>query len=175
MRPQLVRFQRHRAGAPIAGPSAIAKFPSWQNAQGNNISIVPSPVISAMRVWIGLQPQNGVTMPLVANGGATLACRPQGGFRPVRFIVGSPQDTSGGFGVGISNIFVGVDTCLGELGTITAASFQPTGVEMAVTFPDAAPAVDVGCTVVNQTGVTASIFAQVLGDFIKGGHLAQVG
>lgn len=174
----LVRFHRagaHRAGAPIRATSASRAFPNWQNAQGNDMDIVPSPVISGMRVWIGFQPQNGVSMPIVSNASAVLACRPQGGFRPVRLVIGSPQDTSGGFGVLINNIFVGVDTCLGELGSITAAGFQATGVEMAVTFPDSAPACDIGVNVTNVTGTTASIFGQILGDFIKGGHLAQVG
>jgi hypothetical protein len=114
-------------------------------------------------------------MPIANATGCTLSGRPQGGFRPVRLIVGSPQDTSGGFGVLIGNIFVGVDSCIAELGGITAAGFQATGVEMAVTFPDSASACDVGLTVTNVTGVTASIFAQFLGDFVKGGHLAQVG
>lgn len=169
----LVRF--HRAGAPIHAPSAGNPHASWQNAQGNQMSVVPSPLISGMRVWLALPPQDGVVMPVPAGAGVRLAGRPQGAFRPVRLIVGSPQDSSGGFGVGISNIFVGVDSCIAELGTITAAAFQPTGVEMAVTFPDCAPACDIGCQVINNTGTTASLFAQILGDFLKGGHLAQVG
>jgi hypothetical protein len=171
--PNLIRF--HRAGAPIASPTAQRKFPSWQNAQGNDIDIVPSPVISAMRVWLPLAPANGATNPIGNNVSMTLNGRPQGGFRPVRLVAGSPQDASGGFGVLINTIFVGVDTCLAELGALTAAAFQPTGVEVALTLPDSAPACDVGINVTNVTGVTASIFGQFLGDFVKGGHLAQVG
>jgi hypothetical protein len=173
MRPNLVRF--HRAGAPVSAPSAARAYPHWQNAQGNDIDIVPSPLVSAMRVWLPTQPQNGIVMPINNGVSATLSGRPQGGFRPVRLVVGSPQDNSGGFGVQITNIFVGVDSCIAELGNITAAGFQATGVEMAVTFPDSASACDVGLNVTNVTGTTASIFAQFLGDFVKGGHLAQVG
>lgn len=171
--PNLVRF--HRAGAPIGAPSATRRYPHWQNAQGNDIDIVPSPVISAMRVALPLAPQGGIVMPINNGIAATLAGRPQGGFRPVRLIIGSPQDTSGGFGVLINNIFVGVDTCLAELGQLTAAMFQSTGVELALTLPDSAPACDVGVNATNATGTTASIFGQFLGDFVKGGHLAQVG
>ncbi len=166
-------WQQFRAGAPILAASASRPYPSFQTAQGGSPAIVPNPVVSGSRVPQPLV--SSVAMPINTGTSANLSGRPQGLFRASRLVIGSPQDTTAGFGVTVSNIFIGTTTCMAELGTLSAAIFQATGVDCSVTFDDAAPAIDVGCTVGNVTGTTASIFGQFIGEFVRGGGLALAG
>jgi hypothetical protein len=165
---------RHRAGAPVQPPDSSTPFSHFRTAQSRgDVDLIERAEMDARRVHLPLTPS--VAMPINNNLTAQMVGRPQGLFRAVRLFVGSAQDASGGFGVTVSDIFVGVDTCMAELGTLSAVAFQATTFDGAMTFPDAMTSMDVGCTVGNITGTTASIIAQMLGDFVKGGGIAMMG
>jgi hypothetical protein len=168
----LVRF--HQAGAPVGIAPSPGTYPSFDTYAGNRMRVRPNPVQEGMRVPLPLVPV-GFTMPVANAAGGTLSGRPQGLYRVSRLIVGSAADTSGGFGVQVSNIVIGVDTCMAQLGPLPAANFAFNAVDCSVTFPTAPTALDCAITVTNITGTTASIGANFLGEFLKGGGIALDG
>jgi hypothetical protein len=168
--PRSFRGGRPRTGAPVITSSTSAPVGTFRTAQSHgDVELIEDDYQDARRVYLPLQ--STTSMPINTGVSALLSGRPQGLFRAVRLLCGSPQDTSGGFGVQVNNINVGVDSCVAEIGPLSAVGFQGTAFECGVTFPDAWTSMDCSVNVTNITGTTATIVAQMIGDFVKGGGL----
>ena len=103
----------------------------------------------------------------------------QGIFRPSRLIVAVSNDTAG-VTIALSSIFVGSDSCTVNNNPLTAAIFQPTGVDCEVTFPPADPGITVAIgflTAVTLATVTGgvNVLPAMLGEYVQGGGRHIVG
>jgi len=165
-------YHRGRVGAPI-GPDG-----SFPLASGGMPRLIPGVGGRGTRQPLPFPLANFVTA-AAAGTTATSQTTSQGLFRPSRLIVAVSGDAAG-VSMALTSIFVGSDSCLVNNNPLTAALFQPTGVDCEITFPTADPGITISLglqavvTLPTITGGT-NVLPAMLGEYIQGGGRHIVG
>jgi hypothetical protein len=156
---------RHRAGAPLIGPSSGLPYPNFATAQGGNPALVPNPAMTGTRTGLPFP-----TSTLQPSGTGTSSSVVQGIFRPSRLIVAISTDTTGAT-VSITALLVGSINIFVNANPMTCAVFQATGVECGITFPTAHSGWTIQINFTNLSATTTSVVSPaMLGEYIQGGN-----
>jgi hypothetical protein len=159
-------YQR-RVGAPIIPASSSNPYPSFATAQGGNPAVVPNPAWMGLRTILPFP-----SVPLAATIGATgtASTTSQGIFRPSRLIVSVSTDTTPlGNTVAITSILVGSVSQLVNQNAVSAAMFQPNGVETGITFSTAGSGISISIAFSNLVATAATVIPGMIGEYVQGG------
>lgn len=160
---------RGRVGAPI-GPNG-----SFPLASGGMPRLIPGRGGRGTRQPLPF-PTATIAINTAVGGTASSVTTSQGIFRPSRLICAVAGDAAG-VTVALTQIFVGSDSCLVNQNPLTAALFQPTGVDCDITLPTAGPGIQVQIgfvsLVINAAAIV--ILPAMLGEYIQGGGQHIVG
>jgi hypothetical protein len=173
-------------GAPLlpvhpAVRHALRHLGHFATAQGHHVALVHPP-FEAMRGT-----RQPFPFPLLTFGGAgagpgnpliqTTKASSQGVFRPERLIIVDSASASG-VNMAVTAMFVGSESCLVNNNPLTTALFQPTGVELGLTFPTAGPGITISITLANQNSgleEVHTVSVAMLGAYVQGGDPRLVG
>jgi len=154
--------------APGAVQSALQVLGQFATAQGGNPAVLaPSgAALRGTREGLGF-PSTSVAGTVGATG--SLKSTSQGIFRPSKLILVNSQDPTGGASISVAQILVGSETAMVNENPLIGTVFLATAVECGVTFPTASPGITITITVSNNTTSTTTVFATMLGEYVRGG------
>jgi len=160
------------AGGPIlpAGPGRA--HPSFALASGATPALVPDMATTGVDVPFGLPP---LSFPANAAGTSLMTSdQSQGWYRPRRLVIGSAAITAG---VTLTDIKIGVRSCLANGGNVIADGFALNAVDCGVTFFTAGPGITIKIIAVNPSAGAVVMTSTFYGAFVDGasGGTALVG